>query len=345
MLSATLAPTAFAHSGTWPLAESREGWQRFLQSEPLGRSAAPRPLQEADGLQETADSASVVDLIGQTLENLTGNWMTGMLLATGTTGGMALWAFTQVATVPPAADCSNLDNHAPVRDQLTCWQTAIATGDIQARQQGLAKVGHWPATQPLFTEGQDLLERWSRAVLQDAQQAETDSDWLAAITLIAQIPPSSPLFAEVPPRLASLQKQQQAQAQALNETAQAALKTADWATAYQALEQLQALDHAASPLVEPEQLARQIRAERRAVRLWNDARWQWHSGTLPDQEAAIAIVRQIAPHTYRWQAVQPEVERWQHELWLAQTHRSQGDRSRAIALTPPIIQPQIRSPQ
>ncbi|MEM6716754.1 MAG: hypothetical protein AAF622_16930, partial [Cyanobacteria bacterium P01_C01_bin.147] len=133
--------------------------------------------------------------------------------------------------------------------------------------------------------------------------------------------------------------------QALNETAQAALKTADWATAYQALEQLQALDHAASPLVEPEQLARQIRAERRAVRLWNDARWQWHSGTLPDQEAAIAIVRQIAPHTYRWQAVQPEVERWQHELWLAQTHRSQGDRSRAIALTPPIIQPQIRSPQ
>ncbi|NEQ46294.1 MAG: hypothetical protein F6K00_23225 [Leptolyngbya sp. SIOISBB] len=344
MLSACPAPTPFADANPWSLAESLDGWQRFLQSEPLNRLPELAVGEAAITVQEDAGSASVLAPILDTLHGFTGSWLLGMLLAGGSST-LVMWAFSEVVTVPSAPNCSNLPDDPLIRDQVTCWQTAITTGDTQARQQGLTEVGNWLPTNPLFGEGQDLLDQWSRAVLREAQQAEAAGDWIIGISLVAQVPHSSPHFYEARTQLARLQNHQQAQAQALNETAQAALQSADWATAYQSLEQLQALDHVAAPLDLPDQLARQISAERRAVRLWNDARWQWQAGTVPDQASAIAIAHQIDPNTYRWQTVQPQVDRWQNELLLAQTRWSQDDQSAAIASIQTTAEAPVRSPQ
>ncbi len=341
MLSAGPVLTAFTDANT-SLAESLDGWQRFLQSEPLNRLPELAAGDAAITVQEYTGVASVLDSILDTLHGLTGNWLLGILLAGGSST-LVMWAFSEVVAVPPAPDCSNLSDDPLMRDQVTCWQTAITTGDTQARQQGLTEVGNWLPTNPLFGEGQDLLDQWSRAVLREAQQAEAAGDWITGISLVAQVPHSSPHFYEARTQLARLQNHQQAQAQTLDETAQAALKSADWATAYQLLEQLQALDHVAAPLDLPDQLARQIIAERRAVRLWNNARWQWQAGTVSDQESAIAIAHQIGPNTYRWQAVRPEVARWQNELLLAQVHQTEDNRGTEIASIQPTAKAPVRS--
>jgi len=340
MLSAGPHLAANVGNGMLPLSAPLEGWQRFLQSPPL--SPAPRWEGSAETVEETAPaaaSANVLEPIAATLFGFTDNWLTGLAVVTGITSSIALVGMTQLATLPPEPDCTELGVGGSTREQLTCLQTAIATGDHAARAYGLHWVGSWPPTEPLLAEGQDLLAQWSTSVLQEAQRAQTEEDWAQAIALAAQVPSTSPHFEAAQTLLGHLREPQTALAATLNEAAQAALQNYDWATAYQVLWQLQALDHPAAPLTLPDALARQIEAERDAVRLWNQARYTWARGTPTDQAAAIALASHISPHTYHWQTVQPVVKRWSDErLPLVPARRHQGDWAAAIAIAPPIAQ-------
>ncbi|WP_204139274.1 hypothetical protein [Halomicronema sp. CCY15110] len=294
-------------------------WQRFLQSQPLNAEAIASLDEPACDLDATP-SASMWRLLGQTLGSLSSSWPLGLLAGAVAAGNLTLLAFDHLLTLPTEPDCDAWASLDLARDQLTCWQTAIANGDTQAKQMALAEVSRWPVSHPLFSEGQNLLEDWSHTALQEAQQAATDDNWATAIALVAQVPGQSPHFQAAQALQAQLQTQQQKLAQALNTQAQSALAVADWATAYQALSQLQQLDHAAVPLDSPQQLAQQITAEREAVRLWNEAQRLWDSGLVTNRDTAIAIAYQIDSRTHRWQAIQPVVSRWREaQLTLAQT--------------------------
>jgi len=299
-------------SGTTDL----EGWQCFLQSQ---------PLQEVTALNPAAPSATVPPgslwlLLGQFLGGWSSSLPISLLAGTIAAGNLTLLAFDQLVTLPPEPDCTNGATRPSARDQLTCWQEAIATGDRQARQTALAEVSRWPVSHPLFSEGQDLLEQWSRTALEEAQQAATAEDWATAIALVEQVSWQSPDFAAAQALKAQLHTQHQQLAQALDTQAQAALATADWATAYQSLSQLEQLDQIAGATALAQQLAHQITAEREATRLWNEAQRSWNSGRVTERDAAIAIAHQIDPTTHRWQAIQPLVNRWQTEqITLVQT--------------------------
>ncbi|RZM81948.1 hypothetical protein [Leptolyngbya iicbica] len=311
------------------------GWQRFLQSQPLA--------VESDDLPDEADfadpvtlcpSESMGQLLVQTLGGLSGHWTLGLLAGTVAAGNLTLLAFDQLVGVPPAPDCTDLTSLDVARDQLTCWQGAIAAGDMQARQMAVAEVSRWPVSHPLFSEGQDLLEQWSRTALEAAQQAATAEDWATAIALVEQVSWQSPDFAAAQALKAQLHTQHQQLAQALDTQAQAALATADWATAYQSLAQLEQLDQMAGAAELSQQLAHQITVERETTRLWNEAQRLWHSGSVMERDAAIAIAHQIDPTTHRWQAVQPMVHRWSEEqITLAQTE--------VAPTVTPVSQPQL----
>ena len=321
MASSFSASTAITDSSAASGSTDLGGWQRFLESQPLSVAAldAPENLVLAAPTDTAPDS--LWQLLGQTLGSLSGGWTIGLLAGAVAAGNMTLLAFEQLVTLPAEPDCTDWTHLDSARDQLTCWQSAIAAGDAQARQVALAEVNSWPVSHPLFSEGQDLLEQWSHTALQEAQQAATDDNWATAIALVAQVPFHSSHFEDAQSLKAQLHTQQQGLAQTLNEQAQAALAIADWATAYQALSQLQELDHATAPLDLPQQLDRQITAEREATRLWNEAQRLWNSGLVVDRDTAIAIAHQIDTSTHRWQTIQPEVNRWSEEqITLAQTY-------------------------
>ncbi|MEM1311549.1 MAG: hypothetical protein AAGF98_18970, partial [Cyanobacteria bacterium P01_H01_bin.153] len=215
-----------------------------------------------------------------------------------------------------------------------------------ARAEGLAWIGRWQPSEPLFAEGQYLLDRWSDSALQEARQAAKTEDWGTAIALTAQVPASSPRFAEAQNLLHHLKAHRQTVAQRLNENAQAALREADWATAYQRLWQLEALSHAAAPLPQVAHLAQQITAERQATQLWNEAQLTWESGIPAEQAAAIARASQMSSDTYRWQRVQPIVNQWSDELWpIVQQRLSEDDGAGAIAMVQQISQNPGRAAQ
>jgi hypothetical protein len=341
MVSSFSVSTATTDRTTASCATGLAGWQRFLQSQPLGETSDLSELAMPASITSPPTSTqSIWRLLGQTLGGLSSNLTISLLAGTVAAGNLTLLAFDRLVTLPPEPDCTNGVSLDSARDQLTCWQTAIATGDTQARQVALAEVSRWPVSHPLFSEGQTLIERWSHMVLQEAQQAATGDGWATEIALVEQVSIHSPHFEAAQSLRSQLQTQQQDLAQGLNAQAQAALAVADWATAYQALSQLQQLDHAAAPLELPQQLTQQIIAEREATRLWNEAQRLWNSRMVVDRDAAIAIAHQIDVNTHRWQAIQPVVSRWSAaQSTFVQTYATPDQSAGAIAPAQLIAHP------
>ncbi|MGD1862239.1 MAG: hypothetical protein ACFB0E_20005 [Leptolyngbyaceae cyanobacterium] len=336
-------------SAAVPQHDGLAGWQRFLQSEPIGpvRSSGHQNAYVWDIVESEPDlAASIWELLATTLQGLTATWLVGALAATGATGSLVGWAFHNLAAVPPAPDCSTLDQQASTRSRLTCLQTAIAAGNPSARAEGLAWIGQWQPSEPLFNEGQEWLNRWSDSALHDAQAAARAEDWRTAIVLTAQIPASSPRFSEAQRLLQHLKEHQQAIAQRLDNEAQTALQQSDWATAYRLLWQLEALSHTAAPLPQLTSLAQQIKAERQAIRLWNEAQSFWKTGALKQRATAIARASEMSSETYRWRQIQPTVNQWSDELWPIFQQRLSGDNwSDALTMIQQISQNPGRAKQ
>lgn len=326
MYSSRIMLAAVNGAQTLPRHDDLTEWQRFLQSEPL--MAEPAKLEPA---------VSVFDPIAQTLHHLTYNWMTVSLVGTWATSSMALLAFSTLANVPPEPDCEGLGPRSSEREQLTCLQNEIATGNPSALSSGLAWVGQWETTHPLFSESRDLLEAWTIPVLQEARQAQAAGELVQAIDLAAQIPANSPRFEEAQALLDGWLKTQQAIATEHYEAAQIALQNQHWATAFQHLEELQALDHEVFKTGLAEQLAHELEAERQATRWFNRATRQHALGTPEDRAYAIAIASQIDTDTYLWQTTQAAVNQWSDELFLlAQKRFQDGDFNGAIAIAQQI---------
>ncbi|MGF1458700.1 MAG: hypothetical protein ACFBSG_06695 [Leptolyngbyaceae cyanobacterium] len=336
MPSACLACATPAGIIDLPIYDDLTRWQRFLQAEPLTATALS-VAAAATWERPQEELPTVWEPLLQTAHHLTYNWITGSLVILGLTGTVGATAFSHLATVPAELDCSQLSS-ATIRNHVTCLQTAITAGDRQATRQGLAWVGHWQPQQPLFGEGQDLLEQWSRPVLREAEQARKVGDWVAALKLVAQVPASSPRYQDAQTLFQVVRTEQITAVQGLHDTAQRALQQSDWATAYTLLWQIQSLEHSTAPLPVAQQLQQQIEAERHATRLWNYAQHLW-SDTPDDQAAAIALASQIATDTYLWPAVQLVVDRWSRELLItAEKFANKGDWKPALTMAKAIAQ-------
>ncbi|MDB9524406.1 hypothetical protein PN498_00275 [Oscillatoria sp. CS-180] len=270
--------------------------------------------------------AAVYEPIVQTLHSLAWSWMTFSLVGASAGGSAVMMAFSSLISLPPEPNCSDLEPEATHRDNLTCLQQAIAAGQPEALPSGLAFVGRWQPTDPLFNEGTQLLEQWSDPAFQQAQEAYANGTLSQAASFAAEIPHGSSHYIQAQALLQSLSEEQYRLAAPVYEAAQVALQQQDWANAFQALWALETLDHPKLQTGLTQTVAQQIETERQATRLLNTAVQQQALGTPQDQGHAIAIASQIDPSTYVWQTAQPLLDQWSDELFpLAQYRLAKGD--------------------
>jgi hypothetical protein len=175
--------------------------------------------------------------------NQTWRWLLIALMGCIATSGTAIGAFVWLINLPPTADCNNPASISTDRAQLYCAQLAAEAGNLDDILASLELVGRWDQSHPLHYEVQPLVEQWSQVVLQEARQQLSNSDLNRATELIDYIPVYSPAYETAQ---ASLQEwnSEWDQGNAIWQTAQAALKNQDWATASQ---QLPALAELRSP--------------------------------------------------------------------------------------------------
>ena len=109
-----------------------------------------------------------------------GRWLWIILMCSGGASTLALGAFFWLIQLPPTADCHNTATLTSDRAELYCAQVAAASGQLEDILSALDLVGSWSSRHPLYYEAQPLVKKWSRIVLQAAQQQFQDNHLEAA---------------------------------------------------------------------------------------------------------------------------------------------------------------------
>lgn len=246
--------------------------------------------------------------------------------------GLGIKSLEWLTRLPEPPNCSKMTFAAADSERLFCAREAAKSGHLADLTAAVNLVSAWPADHPLYREGQSLLAEWSAQILDLAESRLESSGVQDALAVVRQIPPSSPISAEVQEAIAQWQAQWQQGEQIWNK-AQEALRNQDWNLAAEQVTALGQTDSDYWRTHRMEALTRQILQEQTAHQLIRQARQAASSQTLASLQAAIALVQQIDPQTLAWETAQADLQAWSGALLdLALRQWQAGDRSGALAL-------------
>ncbi len=255
--------------------------------------------------------------------------------------GAALGAFLWLINLPPTANCDNTATVTTDRAQLFCAQTAAESGELSDVLAALDLTSGWSSEHPLYYEVQPLIEQWSWVVLTAAEQELRANGTMAeAQGLVSHIPPHSSVFAQAQETMGRWQSEWE-QGEAIMTTANEALEQKDWATASKQVQALAELKNSHWRVEQVQALARQIRQERRAQDLLNEAIATATLGGSDRLGAALRTASQIDENTYAHGHAQPYLNRWSDLLlklgldkWYASDLNAAIALGRSAALNP-----------
>ncbi|MGK7891289.1 MAG: hypothetical protein AB4042_18320 [Leptolyngbyaceae cyanobacterium] len=284
-------------------------------------------------------------------------WLVMMVAGTSVSSGSAAIAFNLLLTVPPETDCHQIPP-ATDRDILACGYQAMQMNTIEAVVTSLERIKHWTAADPLYTEGQQASEQWSRTILGQAKRKAQNNQGREAIALIKSIPRSSSLYSLAQHQLVALKQQQQVM-QPLVDLAHVALQQQNWPEAQQQINALAQLSEAQlsdetsfaprSPQAasqgldawfhfgqrqafQVDQLSRRLRLEQHNARILQQVQQTAKSGLPHALGLALQQVQAIDQTTYVWATAQAQLEPLATE-WLnyGEWQCQRGDLAGAIA--------------
>lgn len=246
--------------------------------------------------------------------------------------GLGMKSLEWLTRIPEPPNCSKISFAAADSERLFCVREAAKSGHLADLAAAVNLVANWPADHPLYREGQSLLAEWSAQILDLAETRLESSGIQDALAIARQIPPSSPIYADVQTAIAQWQNQWQ-QGEALWSKAQDALRNQDWKLAAEQVTLLGQVESEYWRTHRMEALTRQILQEQTAHQWLNQARQAVGNQTLASLQAAIALVQQIDPQTLAWETAQADLQTWSGALLdLALGQWQAGDRSGALAL-------------
>jgi hypothetical protein len=222
----------------------------------------------------------------------------------------ALGAFLWLINLPPTANCENTATVTTDRAQLFCAQTAAESGELPEVMAALDLVSSWTTQHPLYYEVQPLIEQWSWVVLKAAEQELRHNGSMAeAQALVSRIPVDSPVFDQAQETMGTWQAEWD-QGEAIMATAQKALQQKDWPAASKQVLVLAELKNSHWRVEQVQALSRQIRQERRAQELLDEAIATAAPGGSDRLGDALRTASQIDEGTYARQHAQPYLNRW-----------------------------------
>ncbi|MEB3356588.1 MAG: hypothetical protein VKK04_07665 [Synechococcales bacterium] len=240
-------------------------------------------------------------------------WLLLMVNLCGAAGAIAVGAFIWLMSIPPTSDCQQLTQLSPDIERLYCAQRAAESGDLPELLAGLELVGTWGEGHPLHNEAQRWLADWSASVLQIAHQKATTSEMEEAIELARRIPPISPNYDQAQAAIAQWEVDWQ-DAEAIYQKAQTALQAYDWRQVSQHIRELAELEYEYWRSQQVQALSQQLILEKRAQQAAADAIDRAEAGTPDALRRAVAIASDIAPETYTWAELTPQLEQWLNTL-------------------------------
>ena len=269
--------------------------------------------------------------------SLSSPWLIMGVISCSLAGAVTLVAFWSITRVPPSADCAAMPSRASDRQVLQCAQEAARSGELSALLSGLALLGEWTGEDPLYTEAQEWLQKWSESVLAVANQQIKAGHVQRAIELVVQIPESSPSYAAAQAALANW-RQADDQMDVITAEVHEAMKRQDWTLASERITDINALSSAPGRSQRVTVLLQQLADEKQGRRQIAKARELAKTNDLQKLRAAVEQLGQINPETDAWEDIQTELNLWGKTLLdLGATQWRQGNSEDSLAIAEQII--------
>jgi len=261
-----------------------------------------------------------------------GLWSFLWLTATVCFGGVGLAAFHWLTQLPPATNCQELTPLSADVERLHCAQIAAQAGTRSQLVTAIRLVQDWQPDHPFYAKAQESLADWSADLLAMARSSFQAGNMDEAVEIAGQIPPASPIYAQAQAQIRQWQDQW-TRGEEIYQEAIAALRRQNWPLAAEQVTALGQLEQPYWRQTKADELSLRILAEKEMFQILQQAR-ELAAGEQPEQMAeAIALVQNLQPQTYVWEAAQRNREEWSQALAeTALGYANSGDLPKAMAV-------------
>lgn len=228
-------------------------------------------------------------------------------------GGVSLRAVSVMTQNPPLPDCTGVSAFNSDSEQLLCAQASVRSGSAQALVEAIELVEPWTPSNPLYDEANRLMNRWSKALLDELDAMVQRGDIQQAQALVLRIPTRVEVYPEVKSAIATWDKEWSTGREFEADILQA-IKVGDWVAARRGLQGFKILDSNYWVLTRYEQLKERIEREQTARVQLDKARALAKTGDLKKLGEALAIAKDINLETAAWEAAKPELDRWAEKV-------------------------------
>ncbi|MGB3299241.1 MAG: hypothetical protein WBA76_13300 [Phormidesmis sp.] len=156
-----------------------------------------------------------------------------------TAGGVGLRAVSVMVQNPPLPDCTQ--TLVSDSEKLLCAQASVSSGSAQALIAAIEMVEPWTPSNPQYEEANRLMNRWSKALLDELGKMAQRGDIQQARLLAGRIPERVEVYPQVKSAIATWDKEW-ATGQAFEVDVLKAIKARDWVGARRDVQKLESLN-------------------------------------------------------------------------------------------------------
>ncbi len=256
-------------------------------------------------LPPTTTPPTVRDRIQSKLAELLWPFVWVAILATA--GAVGLRAVTVMVQNPPLPDCTQ--TLSADSEKLLCAQASVRSGSAQALIAAIEMVEPWTPSNPEYEEANRLMNRWSKALLDELGKMAQRGDIQQARLLAGRIPERVEVYPQVKSAIATWDKEW-AVGQEFEVNVLKAIKARDWVAARREVQKLESLNTNYWVRIRHDQLEEKIDREETARQQLDKARALAKTGDLEKLGQALAIAQTIDLETHAWKDSKPDIDKW-----------------------------------
>ena len=224
-------------------------------------------------------------------------------------GGVSLRAVSVMTQNPPLPDCAQVAGLSSDSERLLCARASVKSGSAQALIEAIELVEPWTPANPLYQEADQLMDRWSKALLNELQGMAQRGDVRQAMNLAARIPTRVEIYPEVKSAIATWDKEWSVGKEFETKVLKA-IAAQNWTGARRNVQNLKILNTRYWVSTRHDQLKAKIDREETARRQLNKAEALAKTGDLAKLGEAFVIAREINLETAAWRDAKPDLDKW-----------------------------------
>ena len=259
------------------------------------------------------------------------NWVFWLVILTLIPGGIGFLAVSMLLKLPAAPNCPKI--FWPLASEsvrLHCAQLAASKQTVTDLLQAIGLVKQLPKNHPLRGEADRFLDRWSRDILQLADQSFQAGNLEEAIATARKIPDDLPAYEKVEEQITKWQTIW-SKAEGIYQEAEAELRQRHWQTAFMLSAKLLRLDNKYWSTTKYDQLNRTIATAREDGEKLAKAESLAKSGVAEQILEAIKIAASIGQNSYVYQKAQESIPVFGRKMLdLAQAKLDKRDADTAL---------------